>query len=209
MLKPLYLFGGKAGWTDEDFNAVDDRVRGGNSTSFLQVTENNTARFYGFLDTTTLGGAGFASQRTTFTSHTWDLCLYTGLTITTRKSDGKTYALNLYTSDRTTRPDGRLESGVEYKYLFTAPADDEEHTFYAKWDEFIPYYRGRPDQKGKKINPGNIKAFSLMLASLFGKQKGDFSIEFVSIVAIRKGSGRKIGRECCGGKGTEKWCVIL
>jgi hypothetical protein len=39
----------------------------------------DSAKFYGFLDTKTLGGAGFASQRTLTETQTWDLSSYDGL----------------------------------------------------------------------------------------------------------------------------------
>jgi hypothetical protein len=38
-----------------------------------------SAKFYGFLDTKTLGGAGFASQRTVAVTKTWDLSSFEGL----------------------------------------------------------------------------------------------------------------------------------
>ena len=46
-------------------------------------------RFYGTLDTKTLGGAGFASQRTTETDRVWDLSGTIGLDLTLVKIDGK------------------------------------------------------------------------------------------------------------------------
>lgn len=49
------------------------------------------ARFYGNLDIKTLGGAGFASQRTTAEDKSWDLHEYDGveLEIVTDGSDCK------------------------------------------------------------------------------------------------------------------------
>ncbi|CAG8515355.1 1288_t:CDS:1 [Ambispora gerdemannii] len=84
--------------------------------------------------------------------------------------------LNLKITIPPTRPDSRLESGVEYEYQFTVPA--QETTFYAAWKEFVPYSHGRPSSQAGKLDASGIKAFSLMCASLFGKQDY-FSVEFV------------------------------
>lgn len=45
------------------------------------------ARFYGNLDIKTLGGAGFASQRTTGENRTWNIDGYDGIQIEVAKSD--------------------------------------------------------------------------------------------------------------------------
>lgn len=51
-------------WNASSFHAVDDRVRGGSSQSHAQLTaKDGQLLFSGYLDTTTLGGAGFASQQ--------------------------------------------------------------------------------------------------------------------------------------------------
>jgi hypothetical protein len=68
-------------------------VRGGKSQSYLEILSDGTARFYGELDTKTLGGAGFASQRL---NHPWDLSRYAGLQIHVKRGDGKTYSLNFF-----------------------------------------------------------------------------------------------------------------
>lgn len=84
-----YVFG--PNWSEQDvkFEASDDRVRGGTSevfyTSFGRGPKSQShltiqsggfsgecALFHGTLDTKTLGGAGFASQRTADTSKVWD-----------------------------------------------------------------------------------------------------------------------------------------
>ncbi len=61
--------------------------------SYLDVSAStpSVARFYGTLDITTLGGAGFASQRTVRTpdnSSLWDLCGYDGLQLEVDQIDG-------------------------------------------------------------------------------------------------------------------------
>jgi len=54
-------------------------------------TSDKTAHFHGNLDTKTLGGAGFASQRTTGDSdnQTWDLEGYDGIQIIIADADSK------------------------------------------------------------------------------------------------------------------------
>ena len=47
------------------------------------------ARFYGELDIKTLGGAGFASQRTTDDDRIWDLSGYDGIELAVVSADGK------------------------------------------------------------------------------------------------------------------------
>lgn len=61
LIAPAFL------WTTSNFKQVDDSVRGGSSQSHVALTPggSNRLKFSGFLDTTTLGGAGFASQQYT------------------------------------------------------------------------------------------------------------------------------------------------
>jgi len=71
-------------------------VRGGSSYSILSCSSTCTvARFHGNLDIKTLGGAGFASQRTTREDGSWDLSSYDGLELDIEKSDEKQYTFIL------------------------------------------------------------------------------------------------------------------
>ena len=56
--------------------------------SYLVRDEKN-ARFYGNLDIKTLGGAGFASQRTVGEDKNWDLSDYAGIQLDIAKGDSK------------------------------------------------------------------------------------------------------------------------
>jgi len=58
------------------------------SQSYLVRDEKN-ARFYGELDIKTLGGAGFASQRTISEDKTWDLSGYAGIQLEIAKGDSE------------------------------------------------------------------------------------------------------------------------
>lgn len=56
--------------------------------SFLEC-HSSTGRFHGNLDIKTLGGAGFASQRTTGEDRSWDLSSYAGIVLDIAEADGK------------------------------------------------------------------------------------------------------------------------
>ena len=102
--KLMFIFG--PAWTEQDvkFESSDDRVRGGSSKvipNFLDQSKsqshleihsngysNEYALFYGTLDTKTLGGAGFASQRTADTSKVWDCSDTDGILLQIPHADG-------------------------------------------------------------------------------------------------------------------------
>lgn len=64
------------------------------------VRDDKNARFYGDLDIKTLGGAGFASQRTVTEDSTWDLSGYAGIQLDVAKGDSE--SIHLGRSARTT-----------------------------------------------------------------------------------------------------------
>jgi hypothetical protein len=62
--------------------------------SFLECHNGNsssTGRFHGNLDIKTLGGAGFASQRTTGEDRCWDLSAFAGIVLDIAEADGKSF----------------------------------------------------------------------------------------------------------------------
>ena len=63
--------------------------------SYLVRDEKN-ARFYGELDIKTLGGAGFASQRTVSEDKTWDLSGYAGIQLEIAKGDSELVLKNCH-----------------------------------------------------------------------------------------------------------------
>ncbi|KAJ3286867.1 hypothetical protein HDU79_006144, partial [Rhizoclosmatium sp. JEL0117] len=123
------FWGGPSTW-----DSVTDRVRGGISTATI-TTSYDHATFSGLLDTSTLGGAGFASVRTNLT--TTDFSAYSGLQITFDKADGRTYALNLYNELGGRREDGRRESSIEFKYNIQTLASNDIQIFEAPFDAFV------------------------------------------------------------------------
>jgi len=183
----LVLFGESKPWFSNSINwtAVDDRVRGGSSQSYLDEDEKvNEVRFHGTLDTTTLGGAGFASQATTG-NMTWDLNGYDGLEIIIDKSDGKMYTLIVKDYKPGKRDDGREMAGVNWEYDFVVEQDNAV-MISAKWSDFKPTYRGREKGDAEPIKTGEIYQFSIMMRSFFEKQQGDFNLTIESISAYKE-----------------------
>ena len=62
--------------------------------SYLACTDAET-KFYGNLDIDTLGGAGFASQRTTGEDRQWDLSAYNAIELCIGSADDKQYTFIL------------------------------------------------------------------------------------------------------------------
>jgi hypothetical protein len=169
------LFGVGAGWSLDSWRTVDDRVRGGSSISHF-IPSNENALFYGHLDTTTLGGAGFASQK--FVPNVpFNFLSWSGLIITIIEGDGLKYAINLKGTKDKRRPDGRLESSIEYKFSF----EGSKSQVIAPFSEFKPFFRGRPAPESPPLNKTEIYSLSFMIQSYFDQQKGDFKITMESI----------------------------
>ncbi|KAF4306855.1 Galactose-binding domain-like protein [Botryosphaeria dothidea] len=190
------LFGGTQPWKSADWTSSDDRVRGGKSQSYFDISPTDpVARFYGNLDIKTLGGAGFASQRTTDEDRTWNIDGYDGIQIEIVKSDSKRYTFNIKNELLPPDPDtGREQSTISYEYDFVAPSPNvagETSTLFIPWHGFKATYRGREDPDAPKINLTEIKRFSIMMRSFFGDQDGAFSLSIKSISAVRKDSEDK------------------
>ncbi|KAK6359145.1 hypothetical protein TWF696_000312 [Orbilia brochopaga] len=114
------LFGGSKDWLSEQWTASDDRVRGGKSQSYLHILKDGkSANFCGNLDIQALGGAGFASQRTTSAAGgPWDLSKTSGLCIGIEDADERIYTLVVKDVVPPKRPDGRDESTISYEFSF-------------------------------------------------------------------------------------------
>jgi hypothetical protein len=149
-------------WTPTDWVSSDDRVRGGSSKSKLSCDPNSpTATFHGHLDITTLGGAGFASQRTTGDDRNWDLFAYDGLLLDVKKSDGKQYTLTLKDELLPKRPDGREQSTVSWEYDFKVGSEGARVPVH--WVDFKATYRGREKKDAKPLDLRSVKRISLMM----------------------------------------------
>ncbi|KAL5336352.1 NADH:ubiquinone oxidoreductase intermediate-associated protein 30 [Aspergillus crustosus] len=174
-----YLFGGPHPWSSSDWTSSDDRVRGGSSYSELIPNpdkDKHTAKFKGNLDTSTLGGAGFASQRTT-SEEIWDLSSYDGLELDITRSDGKLYTLVLKNEVLLLRDDGRERSSLSWEGDFQI-SGGEKGKVVLKWGDLTPRYRGKDvDRKGKELDLGGVKRFGIMMRSFFDMQQGEFEVE--------------------------------
>ncbi|KAK4047793.1 hypothetical protein OIV83_005135 [Microbotryomycetes sp. JL201] len=154
------LFGGTQPWPA--FIAVNDTVRGGKSSSSWRTDTHNRGQFQGVLDTTALGGAGFASQSATFQRLEIDnqaLGLELSLVASENKGSEKNpniFTLVLKNERAKTRPDGRRESVLSYEFSFSAPTHHEQLIF-APWTAFQATYRGRRQKDAPPLDPHNIK----------------------------------------------------
>ncbi|KAJ5726184.1 uncharacterized protein N7483_007541 [Penicillium malachiteum] len=185
----LPLFGGARAWSQDDWTSSDDRVRGGSSHSTLTCSASSlTATFHGELDIQTLGGAGFASQRTTGTDRVWDLSAYDGLEVILGPSDGKVYTLTLKDEILPRRPDGREQSSVSWEYDFKG--EGVRNSIFVKWSDFRATYRGRDKKDAEPLDLRNVKRFGIMVRSFFGDQEGSFELGVISIAALRMGRYR-------------------
>ncbi|MCJ1395795.1 hypothetical protein MMC18_008681 [Xylographa bjoerkii] len=189
----LCLFGGASPWITPSVNwtAVDDRVRGGSSQSYLTLVPNSThVCFSGTLDTKTLGGAGFASQTTTG-DKVWDLSTYDGIQVEVIKGDGKMYTLIVKNEvPQSKRDDGQEMSSVSWEYDFntteSSVGSGQTTKVWVPWKEFKATYRGREKKDAEPLKKGEIRRFSIMMRSFFEKQEGDFELVLASISAARK-----------------------
>lgn len=141
--------------------------------SYLKASADNGAVFYGHLDTSTLGGAGFASQyspelqgvekpSSNITEQFLDLSQYDGLLLKYRKADGKRYTFNIKDEAREEkRSDGREKANLSWEFEFEGEREGGEA--WAAWQDFQPTYRGKKQNNTRKLNPGEIRQVGLMM----------------------------------------------
>jgi len=158
-----YLFGGDKPWQPSDWTSSDDRVRGGSSISHLTCLPfSPIAKFHGNLDIKTLGGAGFASQRTTNERRSWDLSNYDGIELNINMSDRKQYTFILKDEVLPKSPNGIEQSTVSWEYDFKIE-DGSQGKIFAEWDDFKATYRGKEHKDAKPLDLKNLKRISLMM----------------------------------------------
>lgn len=171
------MFGLDRGWGQ--WTAVDDRkvislvvtirVRGGKSQSHFNESDK-LAVFSGYLDTKTLGGAGFASQKTTILNEgkqPVDFGEYSGIEISViPRNNVRKYSLNLQSS--------LANDQRSYKWSFEP---QESIVYRIKWSDFEKNYRGRPDAEAPDMSPSELVSLSIMCQSFFGyQQEGPFEL---------------------------------
>ncbi|KAL8392383.1 hypothetical protein RB595_002539 [Gaeumannomyces hyphopodioides] len=204
-----FIFGGgDHPWDAARFQASDDRVRGGVSVSFLDVGPSpsdagrTAATFHGNLNTTALGGAGFASQRTV-DPFSADLTGASGLVaeivVPTSAANnggtacspssstccgadgrsGKTFTVTLKSEILPPSSDGREQSTVSWEYGFCVLPEQGDQVKTRRVEmplsDFKATYRGR-EVKDATLDLANIKRITFMMRSFFGEQDGDFNL---------------------------------
>ncbi|KAL1306941.1 hypothetical protein AAFC00_005581 [Neodothiora populina] len=188
----LALFGGLRPWDSSDWTASDDRVRGGESQSYLECSDT-VGRFHGELDIKTLGGAGFASQRTVGEESTWNLSGLDGIMLKIAESDGKRYTFILKDDLLPRNPEnGREQSTTSYEYDFEISEKDfiggkakGDTSIFVPWHKLKPTYRGKVQKDAHPLNLSSVKRISIMMRSFFGDQEGPFSLSIRSIEAVK------------------------
>lgn len=159
--------------------------------SYLNISSHDEiACFHGTLDIKTLGGAGFASQRTTGEDREWDLSDFSGIELNIIKGDTKRYTFNLKDTLLEKDPEtGRDQASISYEYDFKledTQAEGKGTVIYIPFDELKATYRGRPKEDADPIKKGSVKRLSLMMRSFFGDQEGPFELSLRSISAVSK-----------------------
>lgn len=229
-----FIFGGgDHPWNAALFKASDDRVRpGGVSVSVLDVgpspsdASRTAATFHGHLNSTALGGSGFASQRTVDPFNA-DLTGASGLVVeiivpkssasngggacTPSSSSssccsadgkkGKTFALTLKNDVLPALPDGRDQSTVSWEYAFCVLPEQGDQVKTRRVEMplsgFKATNRGR-EVKDAKLDLANIKRISFMMRSFFGNQDGDFKLTMNYLAAM--GPAKVVDGASKGGK---------
>ena len=79
-------------------------------------------------------------------------------------------------------PSSVTQSTVEYKYEFKSTSASVTHRI--PWSDFVPFYRGRPKTDAPPLNPASLNALSIMCASGFDTQKGNFVLILESIATF-------------------------
>lgn len=119
--------------------------------------DSNSVEFHGNLDTTALGSAGFASQRTVDELE-WDLTDYQGLSVKVIGGDAKKYTISIKDHILPKRPDGRERSTISWEYDFEGSASE----VIIPWHKFKPTYRGKPKTDTDPLDLSSIKRLSIM-----------------------------------------------
>ncbi|KAF6221096.1 hypothetical protein HO133_002777 [Letharia lupina] len=213
-LQPYVLFGSTKPWLPPPWTTTDDRVRGGASQSYLSALPDNCANFHGHLDTSTLGGAGFASQFSPPEAagtdkdggdeeRSWDLSAYDGIEVEVvgGKGDGKIYTLILKDEEAAgKRGDGREKAGINWEVDFKVGGEEGEGggdvtRFFAPWKGFKATFRGKEKEDAGELKKGQVRRIGLMMRSYFGKQEGDFGVVLRAICARKTNAGEEGGAE--------------
>ena len=92
------------------------------------------------------------------------------------------YVLLVKDSIEKRRPDGRMESGINWESVFEARRGA---VIRIPWKAFKATYRGRDIEPEEGLKTKEIKKVGLMMRSFFDQQSGDFELPIVSIAAVK------------------------
>lgn len=190
-------------WKLESWRRVDDSVRGGASISNLveiSVDSYDLVVFQGHLDTTVLGGAGFASQKFSFSPplHLHGSGAHAGLKLSVlsknRPEDVPSrFVITLKTEPPPPPSQPKPRSQLTYEATFAAPSAKNESSKFTSvflpYDSFVPTFRGRAvprdSPRWKPLDPSRVYELGIMCRSEFGKQQGDFDLSIERIEAVK------------------------
>ncbi len=150
-----------------DWTTVNDVVMGGRSASDMELTDEGTAVFSGFLSLENNGG--FASTRAIFES--LDLTGFSGLRLRV-KGDGRRYQLRI-------RTDGDYD-GIAYRSDFATEAGEWTEMFLS-FDSFEPTFRGRVLRSAPSLDPASIRQIGFLIGD---EVEGAFRLEIAWISAV-------------------------
>jgi hypothetical protein len=123
------------------------------------------ATFSGHLDITTLGGAGFASQRTADNFPAQDISGSPSIVLDIAKTDGKRYVFVCKDDVQPKLPDGREQSTISWEYDFKQEAGFQGE-LEIKLQDFKPTYRGRPKSDAQPIDWSKVQRFGFLMRRL-------------------------------------------
>ena len=155
---------------DVPWRIVNDGVMGGLSSSDMELTEDGTALFTGFVSLDNNGG--FASVRATFPS--LDLSQYQGVTLRVR-GDGRSYQLRF-------RMDGSFDGVAHASAFDTVPGEWTEIDL--PFEGFQPTFRGRVPRGAGPLDPSRIRQMTFLIGD---KKEGPFSLEIALVKTMTKG----------------------
>jgi hypothetical protein len=142
------------------WQAIDDRIMGGQSQSRADHVDNTGLRFTGNVSFANNGG--FASIRSE-TGH-WDLGQYRGVRLRLR-GDGKTYKLSLRTD--------LYFDGISYQTSFPTQKGSWQEIF-LPFQAFVPTHHGIKVSSAAPLDTSAIKSFGLFIAD---RQEGQFQLD--------------------------------
>ncbi len=127
--------------------------------------EDDYLEFAGELDHKTLGGAGFAAQRTVDDYRPPDLSNFDALVLDIPHSDGKKYTIILKDTLNPKTREGREAASVSWEHDFHLPGFAGSGRVILHFDNFKPFYRGKPVENSNTppIDRRGIRRIAIMV----------------------------------------------